>query len=221
MAIWRHFAELCTLAENDSRRCCWSTKAHANRCLRAPGVVVCRRADCRVEHRVTVRGRPPSSKAVGTLGGFRRPAHSRSSNWLWNRGARPQNVFQRHSRRPSVPRRPRPSRSSKMKPQRRSRLLELSSNISRPASAARGNRKTGRKRPPGRSSPVILETPERAVEVGPPGLRNPGSWSEPIRPPHGPAGDVPFLRIHCQQRDMSLPILDRLVAALQLALFDR
>jgi len=199
--------ELCTLAERFGALLLVD-EAHATGVFGAGGRGLAELLQ--VEHRVAVRV-GTLSKAVGTLGGFVAGPQP-LIDWLWNR-ARPQ-MFSTALPPAICAAAAEAIQIIEDEPQRRARLLELSSTFR--ASLARCGIRTVATAA-GPIVPVILETPERAVQVAR-RLEESGFLVGAIRPPTVPQG-TSRLRITLSSGHQPAD-LDRLVAALQLALFD-
>jgi 8-amino-7-oxononanoate synthase len=161
-----------------------------------------------VEHRIAVRV-GTLSKGVGTMGGFVAGSHT-LIDWLWNR-ARPQ-IFST-----ALP----PSicaaaieaiRIIETEPERRQRLLQLAAGLRRKIVDA------GIETVPqavGPIVPVILHTPERALQVARQ-LEEQGFLVGAIRPPTVPHGTSRLRITLCSAHEPA--DIDRLVAALVAAL---
>lgn len=199
--------ELCTLAERFDAMLLVD-EAHATGVFGAGGRGVAELMQ--VEHRVAVRI-GTLSKAVGTLGGFVAGPQP-LIDWLWNR-ARPQ-MFSTALPPAICAAAAQAIQIIADEPQRRARLLELSSAF-RASLTARGINTVAAAAGP--IVPVILETPERAVQVAR-RLEESGFLVGAIRPPTVPQG-TSRLRITVSSGHQPAD-LDRLVTALQLALFD-
>jgi 8-amino-7-oxononanoate synthase len=201
-------ADLCALAER-FEALLLVDEAHATGVFGAGGRGVAELMQ--VEDRVAVRV-GTLSKAVGTLGGFV-AGPLPLVDWLWNR-ARPQ-MFSTALPPAVCAAATEAIRIIEEEPARRARLLELAAMLRAGLTAHSIETVRGAVGP---IVPVILQTPERAVEVAR-RLEESGFLVGAIRPPTVPQG-TSRLRITLSSGHDPADI-ERLIAALQLALFDR
>jgi 8-amino-7-oxononanoate synthase len=200
--------ELCTLAERFEAMLVVD-EAHATGVFGAGGRGVAELQN--VEDRVTVRV-GTLSKAVGTLGGFVAGSWS-LVEWLWNR-ARPQ-MFSTALPPAVCAAAGEAIRIIADEPERRARLLDLAAKFRAGLAAHSIATVAGAIAP---IVPVILETPERAMQVAR-RLEENGFLVGAIRPPTVPQG-TSRLRITLSSGHKPEDV-ERLIAALQLALFDK